>query len=198
MNVGFDFTGHIERLCRDMIVRLPELRHIDMDRVGVGFRQTRRAVSHGMFASLTPLRFHAGSLLTKRRGRDWTIQRVYDRDGREMLYILNFYLPRFQNLSWREKLITVIHELWHVGTQFDGDLRRHEGRCYAHGSSKSEYDEQMGVLVDEWLAHDPPDSLHAFLQDDFHHLHSAHGGIFGRSFPRVKLIPANSAGRTCD
>ena len=39
-----------------------------------------------------------------------------------MLYLLSFYLPRFLKLPWREKLATVIHELWHVNPQFNGDL----------------------------------------------------------------------------
>ena len=188
MAAGLDFTLHIERLCRDIAARTAEFRHIDMDRVAVGFRQTRKPVRHGMFASLTPLRFADGQLVTRRRGRDWTIQRIYDRSGREYLYILNFYLPRFLDLPYREKLITVFHELWHVGTNFDGDLRRHAGRCYAHGSSKTAYDENADRLVTAWLDLQPPEELHAFLQRSSRELHAAHGGIIGRRWPRPKLV----------
>ena len=88
-----------------------------------------------MFASLTPLRFAGGQRHTLRRGRQWTLQRVCE-DGREMLYILNFYLPRFLDLPLDEKLTTVVHELWHIGPRFDGDLRRFGGRCYAHSGSQ--------------------------------------------------------------
>ena len=77
-----------------------------------------------MFATLTPLRFAGGRMHTFRRKRRWRIQRLYDPDGREMLYILTFYLPRFLDLPLREKLTTVLHELWHVGPEFDGDVRR--------------------------------------------------------------------------
>ena len=191
METGLDFTLHIDRLCRDIVSRTAEFRHIDVDRVAVGFTQTRKPVKHGMFASLTPLRFADGQLITRRRGRHWTIQRLYDRSGREFLYVLNFYLPRFLDLPYREKLITVFHELWHIGEKFDGDLRRHAGRCYAHGSSKTAYDENMDALVTAWLALHPPDDLHAFLQRNTRELHAAHGGIFGRRWPRVKLLPAN-------
>ena len=193
MSRGFDYTEHLGRLCRDLVARLPELRHIDMDRVGVGFKQTRKNVSHGMFASLTPLRFRDGSMTTVRKGRDWTIQRVFDRSGRELLYILNVYLRRFQDVPWREKLITAVHELWHIGPNFDGDLRRHEGRCYAHGSSMSEFDAGATRLVDAWLAQDPPDEVHAFCRHDFRQLHGAHGGIFGHRWSRVKLLPVDNA-----
>src|SRR5438128_9820041 len=89
MEGPFDFTWHIRRLCEDMVGRLPELAHIDMSRVAVGFCQTRKAVPHGMFASLTPLRFAGGAVTTIRRGRPAQIERVCDASGREMLYILS-------------------------------------------------------------------------------------------------------------
>jgi len=116
---GFDFTGNIRRVCDDMIGRLDQLRHVDMSRVAVSYSQTRRSGKQGMFAALTPLRFAGGRMHTFRRKRRWGIQRLFDPDGREMLYILTFYLPRFLDLPQREKLTTVLHELWHVGPAFD-------------------------------------------------------------------------------
>ena len=85
---------------------------------------------------LTPLRFEGGRLTSVRRTGRWTIERLYDEAGREMLYLLSFYLPRFLEHPLREKLATVVHELWHIGPGFDGDLRRHPGRCYAHSHSQ--------------------------------------------------------------
>ena len=119
---GFDFTHHLGCLCADMAANVDEFRHIDMSRVAVSFRQTRRRMSHGLYASLTPLRFAGGQKHSIRRGRKWTIQQV-EVDGREMLYVLNFYLPRFLDLGFREKLTTIAHELLHISPQFDGDLR---------------------------------------------------------------------------
>ena len=58
------------------------------------------------------------------------------RRGVEMMYILKFYLPRFQNESFEEKLTTIFHELWHISGDFNGDIRRHAGRCYVHTSSE--------------------------------------------------------------
>ena len=149
---GFDFTTRMRLLCADMIARTPELAHVDLSRVAVTFSQARKGVSWGMYASLTPLRFAGGSLTTVRRGRRYQVQRIVDGLGQEMLYLLSFYLPRFMNLVFREKLITIFHELWHIGPQFDGDLRRHEGRCFAHSHSQAQYDRQMGVFADGWLA----------------------------------------------
>ena len=80
-----------------------------------------------------------------------------------MLYILNFYLPRFLDLPLDEKLTTVAHELWHIGPRFDGDLRRFRGRCYAHSGSQRKYDAQVKRLVAAWLAAAPPAGMFEFL-----------------------------------
>ncbi len=193
---GFDFTHHIGRVCADMAARVDELRHIDMSRVAVSFRQTRkpttaaqRCPSHGLYASLTPLRFAGGQTHSIRRGRKFAIQRV-EVDGREMLYVLNFYLPRFLDLGFREKLTTIAHELLHVGPHFDGDLRRFSGRCYAHSHSQGQFDAHAEQLAQRWLAAGPEKSLYAFLHLDFRSLQALHGGIYGRRIAAPKLLLA--------
>jgi len=186
---GFNFTLHIRRLCDDMVARLEPLRHVDMSRVAVSFAQARRADPQGVYATLTPLRFAGGQMHTFRRKRRWGIQRLFDPDGREMLYILNFYLPRFLDLPFREKLATVLHELWHIGPRFDGDVRRLGNRCYAHGHSKKLYDAHVEALLDRWLALGPPESLYGFLRENFRELSARHGRVYGRKTPVPKLIP---------
>jgi hypothetical protein len=186
---GFDFTTAIRAVCADMIARLPELAHIDLQRVCIAFSTTRTASPYGVQASLTPLRFEGGALEGKKRGRRYRVQQVRDHAGREMLYILTVYLPRFQNLDLREKLITIVHELWHISPAFDGDIRRHPGRCYAHSSSKDDYDAEMGRLIDRWLAQSPPGELYAFLHRDFRELLREHNGLHGMRVGRPKLIP---------
>jgi hypothetical protein len=186
---GFDFTLHIRRVCEDMIARLDELRHVDMSRVAVSFAQTRQAGCQGMYASLTPLRFADGQMHVFRRKRRWGIQRLFDPDGREMLYILNFYLPRFLDLSFREKLVTTLHELWHVGPKFDGDVRRLGSRCFAHGPSHKQYDARIEVFVDRWLSLGPPSELYDFLRLNFRELVARHGRVFGRRTRSPKLVP---------
>lgn len=180
---------HMRELCVDMVSRLECLAHIDMARVAVAFAQTRKPTHYGMFASLTPLRFEGGAEHTQRRGRRFTVQRLFADDGREMLYILTFYLPRFMDLPFREKLITVLHELWHISPAFNGDLRRHPGRCFAHSHSQKEYDEQMGRFADAWLATGPEPRRFAFLQTGFADLAKNHGRVFGLRIRRPRLIP---------
>ncbi len=172
-----------------MAARVDELRHIDMSRVAVSFRQTRKRMPHGLYASLTPLRFAGGQTHTIRRGRKFSMQRV-EIDGREMLYVLNFYLPRFLDLGFREKLTTIAHELLHIGPHFDGDLRRFSGRCYAHSHSQGRFDAHAEQLAQRWLAGGPEQSLYAFLHLDFLGLQALHGRIIGRRIAAPKLLLA--------
>jgi len=177
-----------------MTARVPELSHIDSSRVVFSFRQTRKATRYGVQATLTPLRFEGGQLHTIRRGRRYGVQRVLDPRGQEMLYVLCVYLPRFMDHTLREKLVTLAHELWHISPEFNGDLRRHAGRCYAHSHSQREYDASMGMLVDRWLAAEPDPQLYGFLHLNFHQLRQQYGDIYGIRLPQPKLIPLQAAG----
>ncbi len=188
MAQDFDFTLAMRRLCVDITRRVDEFGHVDMDRVCVTFAQARRRVSHGLQAKLTPLRFVDGRLTEMRRGVEWTVQRVFHGE-REMLYILTFYLPRFLDHCLREKLITVMHELYHISPRFDGDIRRLAGHYHVHSHSQAEYDRQMGVLVDAYLAMKPPAELYEFLEVDFRTLAGQHRRIVGLKVPIPKLIP---------
>jgi hypothetical protein len=185
----FDVTYHLGRLCADICARLPDLAHVDMRRVGLRFCQTRNRCRHGMQASLTPLRFAGGEALARQGARWWTIERLFDPSGRELLYLLSFYMPRFLNQSFREKLTTVFHELWHIGPQFDGDMRRHEGRCYAHGPSEREFHAAMDDLADRWLSFEPPPETYEFLAFDFAQLVGRHGRVCGTRIATPKLKP---------
>lgn len=191
---GFDFTLHIRRLCIDIVSRLPELAHVEMDRVAVRYCQVRRSGKHGVQASLTPLRFAGGALETTRGRRRWTIQRLYDSRGAEMLYLLSFYLPRFLEHPFEEKLATICHELWHIAPAFDGDLRRHAGRCYAHGPSERRYHAMMRELAQAFLARQPSPEIYDFLRYSFRELRSRYGAVYGTRIATPKLLPVSPLG----
>jgi predicted metallopeptidase len=184
----FDFTAAMWMLCDDITSRLDELLHIDMSRVAVSYAQTRSRAMHGLQAKLTPMRFERGSTTTNRRGRTYACQRLM-LGGREMLYILTFYLPRFLDQSFSEKMITVLHELFHISPAFDGDIRRFEGRYHVHSHSQKEYDREMDRLARHYVSLKPPRELYEWLQHDFRTLHAACGGVRGLQVPVPKLIP---------
>ena len=187
-SAGFDFSAAMTALCRDLCLRIGELDHIDMNECLVTVAQARRRTAWGVMAKLTPLRFQGGDEVGERNGCWYRCQGVRH-DGRDMLYLVTFYLPRFQDQTPREKLITVVHELYHISPQFDGDIRRFAGRCHAHTGSQKQYDAHMAVLCDEYLATGPDRSLRAFLDLDADALAARHGGITGLKVAIPKLLP---------
>jgi hypothetical protein len=184
----FDFSAHIRRLCRDVVARTPELGHIDASRLLFGMTQARSGRSYGLQARVTPLRFRGGSLTRRRRGVCYQVQRYYV-DGREMLYLVTFCLPRFLDQAFDDKFITLFHELYHISPAFEGDLRRHEGRYELHSRSKREYDAHMADLARAYLSNGADRDLHAFLRMDFAQLRHRHGGVVGVVVPRPRLVP---------
>lgn len=191
----FDFSGLMRALLADIARRCPPLSHIDSDRLLVGVLQARSGRSGGLQARVTPLRCRDGKLRRVRRGVVYQVQR-YLIAGHEYLYLMAFCLPRFLDRDFDDKLITLFHELYHIGPNCDGDLRRHHGRCSVHSRSKKKYDTHMAHLAREYLATKPDESLYGFLRLDFGQLVQRHGSVLGVCVPRPRLIPCGEGHRT--
>ena len=184
----FDFSAAIQALVMDIAIRCPDFRHLEVPRILATVIQARGNWAHGLQARVTPLRFVNGALTRKRRGVPFQIQR-YFLGEHEYLYLLTFCLPRFLDQDFDQKLITLFHELYHIGPAFDGDLRRHKGRCHVHTHSQREYDEHVAHYAREYLAAKPEPALHAFLRMDFAQLEARHGAVTGIAVPRPKIVP---------
>jgi hypothetical protein len=184
----FDFCAHVNRLCADVGRRSEELRHVDVSRMLFAVTQARNGRAHGLQARVTPLRFRDGQLTRVRRGVTYQVQR-YLVGGREMLYLVTFCLPRFLDLDFEEKLVTLFHELYHLSPAFDGDLRRHDGRYALHSHSQRRYDEHMARLARAYLADGADPELYAFLRLNFAELQRRYGGVVGVVVPRPKIVP---------
>lgn len=189
----FDFCGHVRRLLHDIALRCSEFSHIDVSRVLLGIMQARHHGKHGLQARVTPLRFPHGELTRIRRGVTYQIQR-YFLDEHEFLYVMTFCLPRFLDRDFDDKMVTLVHELYHIGPHFNGDLRRHGGRYQLHSHSKKRYDEHMTELARAYLATRPDSSLHAFLRLNFAQLVQRHGAVAGVVVPRPRIVPLLQAG----
>jgi hypothetical protein len=189
-----NLTGELERLIGDIIARTPELHHIVAERLLVCVSSGRPSAG-GSLAKIHPLRFEGGEKSIKsRRGRRSVLctMPTIVHQGQEMLYVIYFLVPRFLQLSLREKLITIFHELYHISPACDGDIRRFPGRNYAHGSSTRSYNALMGKLVDVYLEGLGDSSSLAFLQGDLAELRARHRAIVARRLqaPRISISPA--------
>lgn len=184
----FDFTNAMESLMRHITANCHDLAHVQTDRIIVSYIQTRSPGAHGIYASVQPLKFEGGSPTRKRRGRTYAMPEV-THEGREILYIIYFALPRFTNLSFEEKLTTVFHELYHVGPEFNGDIRRFPGKYYAHGKSRKRYNEHVRKLADAYMTLPGAAEQVEFLRMKFDELQANHGKVIGNRVrpPRPKL-----------
>lgn len=185
-----NLTRALEELIADITSRVVEFRHIDPARVLICVSSTRGGGIHGTYAKIHPLRFEGGlSSIEVKRGRRTRVCTLPEvtLGGKEMLYIIYFLVPRFFNLTLREKLVTVFHELFHISPLFDGDIRRFPGRNYAHGGSRKRYNAIMADMVDVYLRQMEAQALIGFLDGDMETLRARHGVIVGRRFPAPKI-----------
>lgn len=179
-------------LCDDITGRCEALAHVRMPDVLLSFTPSRNRSRYGLQARVTPLRFRGGAVVRRHGAVEYQVQRFVV-DGRDMLYVLTFCLPRFLDQPFGEKLVTVFHELYHMSQAFDGDLRRHPGRYSIHSHSKEDYDDRMADLVRDYLAHHPNPDVFDFLTCGYRDLWAKHGGITGVFVPRPKLLPVGWA-----
>jgi hypothetical protein len=161
-----DFNGGMSRFVRELCQVIPEFNSIKSDRllVSASFAQSKK--TSGILAYVVPLKFRHGSPVEMRVRGDkeyhYAMLPLKNAAGEEILYILYFMLPRFLHLPFRDKVETVIHELYHIGPHFNGDLRRFRGRSELHGTLKS-YDAKIRELAEQFfnLSHDK--TTYAFL-----------------------------------
>lgn len=187
----------------DLARRLPVFAHVRTDRLLVAVSHARRGGVSGTYARIYPLRFERGATRTTRRTR--SAVETYEmpplvHDGREILYIVTFLLPRFLNLTFEAKLATVVHELYHVSPDCDGDIRRLPGRKFAHGRSREAYDRRMATLAAHYLALGRHEPYTDFLRPRWVTLVRRYGGVTGRrvSPPVPRLVQQTRAGRSTE
>lgn len=164
-----DFSAELDSLSRDLCRRIPELDHIDPNRLLFSITRSRAEGLHGTYARIAPLRFAGGTREHIRRRGPWreTFRMpVLEHRQREIYYLITLFIPRFLRLSFEQKLTTIIHELYHISEACDGDIRRFPGRNFAHGPSRAAYNRIIQGIVDRYLQSGPPEALLAFLHWD--------------------------------
>jgi hypothetical protein len=214
---GINYTGQLTALMRDIVLRVPELSFIDVNRVLV-FARPGRSSADGPYASCHSLRlptsdpgyFFWCDRLTGEvtRRTEWFVTKspeVYVGD-RLMNYMISFALPRFtdQSLSrsrkrdlyapgtpdWVSKLDTVIHELYHIDPEQDCLRRffRADGQPTDAVHSPT-YFEDVAALTQQYLASNPDHRLLEFLKYDFDGLRARYGGIASATFRSFPSYP---------
>lgn len=183
------FNLLMRQLLQEITENIEDFSHIDLDRVQISATFNRKRRGSGLLAYVLPLKYKDGSpVQSKQRGNksyQFAILPTY-REGKEILYILYFMLPRFLNLAWRDKIETMIHELYHISPLFNGDLRRLKGRSYIHGHSLVEYDKRIKTLTDEFLKRVPEFVDEELIQRRYFQIERKWGKIEAVHIPEPK------------
>jgi predicted metallopeptidase len=188
-----NLTLELERLIAHVANHVEEFRHIDPRRVLVCVSSARGGGIHGTYAKIHPLRFEDGSRRkTVRRGirsYEYEMPSILHR-GEEILYVVYFLVPRYLNLPFREKMITLFHELFHISPDFNGDIRRFPGKNYAHGGSTRKYNLNMARLVDGYLEALEDRAMVSFLEGSMDEVRGRFKAIVARKMeaPRIKVV----------
>lgn len=175
----FDYSFHMKELIADIARRSRPFRHIDSHKIFVGVSHSRNRRRHGLQAKLVPLKFQGGKRVIQAKG-DWYCKMPkIVLDGQEILYAIYFCLPRFQNLSFEEKMLIIFHELYHINPDFNGDIRRFPGKYYQHTSSEKEYDRVVQSFSMRYLSSPLSRRPTRFLRYDHEQLRERYGEISG-------------------
>jgi predicted metallopeptidase len=134
-----NLTLALSAIIAEIVQNTRSLGHIDISRTLVCVGSNKSGRRGGLYGKLIPLRFENGSPVQKHRGRVYAIPEIVH-NGASCLYIIYFYMPRFFDLPWNEKLKVMFHELYHISPRFDGDIRRMGAVKTAHGHSRKHFD----------------------------------------------------------
>jgi len=183
---GFDLTTQIERLVAEIVDECPGFAHVDPSRLVIAGAATRNRSRFGKFAAIFPLRFEAGASVQPGRRVAWYLPRV-EVDGREVLYALFFYVPRFFSLDAQRRLGVVFHELHHISDKFDGDLRRFPGHFHYHGKSVKHFEGGFRGDLERFVASGRARGFECLLEYSFARLLKRYGAVMWRRVPQPRL-----------
>ncbi|HEY6100321.1 MAG TPA: putative metallopeptidase [Anaeromyxobacter sp.] len=172
-------TLAVKRLVRDLAARVPELAHVRASRILVVAGEARRASR----ATIRPAHYGDTGVRSGSGARRKPLIRV---KGRKILYVITLRPLWFLRSTPRERIATIVHELYHASTSFDGTL--HRGRRHAR-LPLARYDRKVQAMVDRYLAVAPAEMTQPF---------AAHGLVRARMWlerPAASYLDGEYRGR---
>lgn len=148
-----DFTQAVRALIENVSRVMPQFRHVDAKRVLVVAGEARRA-SRG---TVKPLAFSGGRRKDS-LGRRKPLVRVH---GERMLYSITLRPLFFRRSTPRQRVATVLHELFHISKDFDGTLD-HKRR---HAEAGEGFEAEFRPVERRYWKKLPPEVLAPFAYD---------------------------------
>ncbi len=148
-----DFNRAIRQLLRHVARTMPEFSHLEPSRILFVAGEARRA-SH---ATVKPLAFAKG-LRTDSLGRRKPLVKV---NGKKVLYCVTLRPLFFRSSTAHQRVATVLHELFHISTQFDGTL----DSTRRHSTMGTRFEMKFRPLEKQLWKQIPPEVLAPFAHD---------------------------------
>jgi hypothetical protein len=167
-DISWSYIEAMEKLIAHLCAALKPLADIKPERILVGNTYSKP----GRRRHLSYARILAPRLDEKRQPMHPPLMH----HGREYDYVITFCLPRFWELSYEDKLTTVIHELYHIAPEADGGLRQMGVRKYAHGSRRG-FEAKIKPMVEQILTDPAFDKDCAFLRYNGRELCRIYGSV---------------------
>ena len=144
-----NYNQIIKALIRDVALKMPEFSHVKASRILVVAGEARR----GSRGTVKPLAAEPGKPVIRFKGR-------------RMLYCITLRPLFFRDSSAQDRIGTLLHELFHIASQFDGTL--HGGR--RHTALGIEFSKKLRPLVREYLRLCSKEIKDAFAYDGEVHM----------------------------
>ncbi len=148
VSTRLDLTDGLRIAAQDMINRIPDLQHIKLERVHFAVFFTRKASRTLTYARCYPL---TREIKTKGR-RSFKLSKVLTNSNLEARYLLAFAWERYWEMTPRDRLETLIHELYHIGPKFDGEARAFATGGW-HGQGRVWFDNIIHNLCEKYCPH---------------------------------------------
>ncbi len=139
-----NMTLAVKRLVRDVARRVPELAHVRPSRVLVVAGEARRASR----ATIRPVQQAPAAPRPRVRVK-----------GRTILYVITLRPLWFLASTPEDRIATVLHELYHASTRFDGTL--HRARRHSR-LPRARYNRKIRALLRRYLAVAPAEVIAPF------------------------------------
>lgn len=188
---SINLTDILTLIINDMIISTDEFRSFDLNRMLVCCASNRKDGRGATYGKLLPLRFKDGSEIIRHNGRYYTIPKLRVNDI-EILYVIYFYIPKFFNLSAKDKVNVMFHELYHISPEFNGDIRRMGKVKSAHGHSKKSFEEKYIEYSDIFFDKIKDTPYYNFLNMNAGDIRKHFKKIKYRRMKGIKPVPLSS------
>ena len=149
-------TLAVKRLIQDLARRLPELEHVKVSRILVVAGEARRTSR----ATIRPA--HFGATRKRAAGSGGPTKPLVRVKGRKILYIITLRPLWFLASTPEQRIGTILHELYHASTRFDGTL--HRGRRHSR-LPVGRYNQKIRRLLRRYLAQATADVITPFAHE---------------------------------